>query len=139
MPSAGIGEQAGDRARPVVGEGLAVSPGWEPQSRPTCTVWWDLPARECVGVNKASIFPCPAACTACHRWGKTAGVVFVADDLAAWLVGLLADDGRRRLTRLVLGSDQEQAHLPLPEPASRERTIGELLTLLADIGEEATA
>jgi hypothetical protein len=66
-------------------------------------------------------------------------VVFVADDLAAWLVGLLADDGRRRLTRLVLGSDQEQAHLPLPEPASRERTIGELLTLLADIGEEATA
>ena len=41
--------------------------------------------------------------------GKTAGVVFVADDLAAWLVGLLADVGRRRLTRLVLGSDQERA------------------------------
>ena len=71
--------------------------------------------------------------------GEDSEVVFVADDLAAWLVGLLADDGRRRLTRLVLGSDQEQAHLPLPEPAGRERTIGELLTLLADIGEEATA
>jgi len=34
---------------------------------------------------------------------------FVADDLAAWLVGLLADAGRRKLTVLVLGSDQERA------------------------------
>jgi len=36
-------------------------------------------------------------------------VVFVADDLGAWLVGLLADAGRKRLTALVLGSDQERA------------------------------
>jgi tetratricopeptide (TPR) repeat protein len=36
-------------------------------------------------------------------------VVFVADDLVAWLVGLLADAGRKRLTALVLGSDQERA------------------------------
>lgn len=35
-------------------------------------------------------------------------MVFVADDLAAWLVGLLADAGRRRLTTWVLGSDQER-------------------------------
>lgn len=41
--------------------------------------------------------------------GKTVGVVFVADDLAAWLVGVLADAGRRKLTRLLLGSEQERA------------------------------
>ena len=35
--------------------------------------------------------------------------MFVADDLAAWLVGLLADAGRMKLTTLVLGSDQERA------------------------------
>ena len=29
---------------------------------------------------------------------------------------------------------QIQAHLPLPEPASRERTVGEVLALLADTG-----
>ena len=36
-------------------------------------------------------------------------MVFVADDLGAWLVGLLADAGRKKLTALVLGSDQERA------------------------------
>jgi hypothetical protein len=36
-------------------------------------------------------------------------VAFVADDLAAWLVGLLADRGRKTLTTLVLGTDQERA------------------------------
>ena len=35
--------------------------------------------------------------------------MFVADDLGAWLVGLLADAGRKRLTTVVLGSDQERA------------------------------
>ena len=40
------------------------------------------------------------------RWS---GMVFVADDLAAWLVGLLADAGRRRLIVWVLGTDQERA------------------------------
>ena len=29
---------------------------------------------------------------------------------------------------------QVQAHLPLPEPASRERTVGEVLALLAGAG-----
>lgn len=36
-------------------------------------------------------------------------MVFVADDLAAWLIAKLADASRRRLTSLVLGSDQERA------------------------------
>ena len=34
---------------------------------------------------------------------------FIADDLGAWLIGLLADRGRRRLTAVVMGSDQERA------------------------------
>ena len=36
-------------------------------------------------------------------------MVFVADDLGGWLVGLLADAARKKLTVLVLGSDQERA------------------------------
>ena len=36
-------------------------------------------------------------------------MVFVVDDLAAWLVGLLADAGRKKLTTLVLGSEQDRA------------------------------
>lgn len=36
-------------------------------------------------------------------------MVFAADDLGAWLVGVLADAGRRRLTELVLGTEQERA------------------------------
>jgi hypothetical protein len=36
-------------------------------------------------------------------------VVFVADDLLAWLVGLLADAGRKKLVTLALGSDQQRA------------------------------
>jgi tetratricopeptide (TPR) repeat protein len=36
-------------------------------------------------------------------------VVFVADDLVAWVIGLLADAGRKKLTTLVLGSDQKRA------------------------------
>src|SRR5690348_13615615 len=41
-------------------------------------------------------------------------------------------DGRRNRYQI-------QAHLPLPDSASRERTIGEVLVLLAGAGEEATA
>jgi hypothetical protein len=36
-------------------------------------------------------------------------MVFVADDLGAWLTGLLANAGRRKLTTFVLGTDQERA------------------------------
>ena len=34
---------------------------------------------------------------------------FVADDLAAWLVGLLADSGRKRLTAWLVGDEQQRA------------------------------
>jgi DNA-binding IclR family transcriptional regulator len=40
-------------------------------------------------------------------------------------------DGRRNRYQI-------QAHLPLPDSATRERTIGEVLVLLAGAGEEAT-
>ena len=33
----------------------------------------------------------------------------IADDLGAWLVGLLADAGRKKLITLMLGTDQERA------------------------------
>ena len=36
-------------------------------------------------------------------------MVFVVDDLGAWLVGLLADAGRKKLTELVFGPEQERA------------------------------
>jgi hypothetical protein len=36
-------------------------------------------------------------------------VVSIADAFAGWLVALLADSGRKRLTKLVLGSDHERA------------------------------
>jgi DNA-binding IclR family transcriptional regulator len=41
-------------------------------------------------------------------------------------------DGRRNRYQI-------QAHLPLPGTGSRERTIGEILALLADAGDEAIA
>ena len=41
-------------------------------------------------------------------------------------------DGRRNRYQI-------QAHLPLPEPDSRERTIGEILALLTGASDEATA
>lgn len=36
-------------------------------------------------------------------------MVFVADDLAAWLTGALADAGRKKLTALVLDTEQQRA------------------------------
>jgi tetratricopeptide (TPR) repeat protein len=56
---------------------------------------------------------------------ETAGVPFAADDLGAWLVGLLADAGRKKLTTLVLGTDQERA-LRSAATAAVQRTAGEL-------------
>jgi tetratricopeptide (TPR) repeat protein len=52
-------------------------------------------------------------------------MVFVADDLASWLIGLLADAGRRKLTALILGSDQERA-LRSAAAAAVRLTAGEL-------------
>src|SRR5262245_59039695 len=44
-----------------------------------------------------------------HGGWETAGVAFIADDLGGWLVGRLADAGRKKLTVLMLGSEQERA------------------------------
>jgi orotate phosphoribosyltransferase len=57
--------------------------------------------------------------------GRHAGMVFVADDLAAWLIGLLADAGRKKMTTLVLGSEQERA-LRSAATAAVKRTADEL-------------
>ena len=43
--------------------------------------------------------------------------MFVVDDLLAWLVGLVADAGRKKLVTLVLGSDQERALRKVAEAA----------------------
>ena len=45
---------------------------------------------------------------AARAW-QTADVVFVTDALVGWLVGQLANAGRKKLTELVLGSEQERA------------------------------
>ena len=52
-------------------------------------------------------------------------MVFVADALGAWLVGQLADAGRKKLTTLVLGTDQQRA-LRLAAEAAVQRTAGQL-------------
>src|SRR5262249_4523580 len=41
--------------------------------------------------------------------GETAGVVFVAEPLGGCLVGQVADAGRKKLTEVVLGREQERA------------------------------
>ena len=35
--------------------------------------------------------------------------MFVVDDLLGWLVGLVADAGRKKLVTLLWGTDQERA------------------------------
>ena len=52
-------------------------------------------------------------------------MAFAADDLAAWLVGALADAGRRRLTTWVIGTDQERA-LRQAATAAVQLTVQEL-------------
>ena len=64
---------------------------------------------------------------------RDAGMVFVAEDLAAWLVGVLADAARRRLTAWVLASDQERA-LRRAATAAVQLTAAELRP---DSGEQA--
>ena len=53
----------------------------------------------------------------------------IVTELAAAGYVVKQKDGRRNRYQI-------QAHLPLPEPASRERTVGEVLALLA--GTDAT-
>jgi hypothetical protein len=55
-------------------------------------------------------------------------VVFVVDDLLGWLVGLVADAGRKKLVTLVLGSDQERA-LRQATVAAVEATAAQLVAL----------
>ena len=64
-------------------------------------------------------------CTAWHGTGKTVDVALVVDDLTAWLVALLADAGRKRLTSWVLGTDQQRALRQATE-AAVERTAEQL-------------
>jgi hypothetical protein len=45
-------------------------------------------------------------------------VAFVADDLAAWLIFILAEGGRKKLTSLILGDDPERALRRPPRPRS---------------------
>ncbi len=52
-------------------------------------------------------------------------MVFVADDLGAWLIGLLANAGRKKLSDWVLGTDQERA-LRSVATAAVQRTAEEL-------------
>ena len=53
-------------------------------------------------------------------------MAFVVDDLVGWLVGLLAEAGRKKLTTLVLGCDQERAQRKASggESGSRWSTAG---------------
>lgn len=52
-------------------------------------------------------------------------MVFVADDLGAWLIFILAEAGRKKLTALALGDDQERA-LRSAATAAVQRTAREL-------------
>ena len=44
-----------------------------------------------------------------HGGWQTAGVVFIANSLGGWLIGQLANAGRKKLTELVFGPEQERA------------------------------
>jgi tetratricopeptide (TPR) repeat protein len=52
-------------------------------------------------------------------------MVFVVDDLVSWLVGLLADTGRKRLVILIRGTDQQRALREAVETAVK-LTVAEL-------------
>ena len=67
------------------------------------------------------------------RTGVTERTAYgIVTDLAEAGYVVKHKDGRRNRYQI-------QAHLPLPETDSRERTIGEILALLTGAGDEATA
>ena len=67
------------------------------------------------------------------RTGVTERTAYgIVTDLTAAGYVVKHKDGRRNRYQI-------QAHLPLPETDSRERTIGEILALLAGADDEATA
>ena len=59
----------------------------------------------CAGADPARRREIPYA----GRGWETAGVVFVVDAFGAWLVEQLADAGRKKLTELILGDEQDRA------------------------------
>jgi predicted DNA-binding transcriptional regulator YafY len=67
------------------------------------------------------------------RTGVTERTAYgIVTDLTAAGYVVKHKDGRRNRYQI-------QAHLPLPETDNRERTIGEILALLAGADDEATA
>jgi hypothetical protein len=64
-------------------------------------------------------------------------MVFVVDDLLGWLVGLLADAGRKKLVTLVLGTDQERA-LHKAVGAAVEGTVAQLAPSAGEADQLAT-
>ena len=68
---------------------------------------------------------------------KNAGM-FVVDDLLAWMVGLVADAGRKKLVTLVLGSDQERALRSAVE-AAVESTAAQVASSAEQADQLATA
>ncbi len=73
-------------------------------------------------------------------------MVFVVDDLGGWLVGLLADAGRKKLTALVLGSDQERAlrqaaaaavQATADEMSRSREQVGQLAMVISEVFREA--
>jgi hypothetical protein len=64
--------------------------------------------------------------------------MFVVDDLLAWLVGLVADAGRKKLVTLVLGSDQERA-LRSAVKAAVESTAAQMASSAEQADQLATA
>jgi hypothetical protein len=64
--------------------------------------------------------------------------MFVVDDLLAWMVGLVADAGRKKLVTLVLGSDQERALRSAVE-AAVESTAAQVASSAEQADQLATA
>ena len=63
--------------------------------------------------------------------------MFVVDDLLAWMVGLVADAGRKKLVTLVLGTDQERA-LRKAVGAAVEGTVAQLAPSAGEADQLAT-
>jgi hypothetical protein len=89
----------------------------------------DVQARGLIGGDAGERLQQPPMTRACGRAtsrpGRTSPSAYgIVTDLTEAGYVVKHKDGR-------CNSDQTQAHLPLREPAGRERTIGELLTLLA--------
>jgi WD40 repeat protein len=79
-------------------------------------IWASPCSLPVTGAATDIICPCPLSpprrlrdCAQAATGWETGNVVFIADDLAAWLTGLLADAGRKKLTTLVFGTDQNRA------------------------------